>query len=233
MGVSDWKYKPEIVDVIYAPLSTAIIIVILVVFILARRKPQIVNTLALNVDSFDTKEYWRCITHEFTHYEIFHIIANLAGTWSMRYLEMSMGIQNYFAVLFVCCAFEPIVSVLLLKKFSHSNQGSVGFSGVLFAVLTLHYTKENSFHFFGLDVPYSFRPFADLLLIQTLVPNASFFGHLAGIIIGYAIAWKLFFWVTPRLVYHLTPWIFLICFGSYLYSNRNAISFIKVEKYER
>jgi rhomboid domain-containing protein 1 len=64
---------------------------------------------------------------------------------------------------------------------------AAGFSGVIFAlkVLTTYELPHETSMVMGiLPVPMRYACWAELILIQLLVPNASFTGHLAGIIVG-------------------------------------------------
>ena len=69
------------------------------------------------------------------------------------------------------------------------NQCAVGFSGVLFALKVLvnhvHARPPHEMtNTFGFDIPRKAAIWAELLIIQLLVPKASFLGHLAGILAG-------------------------------------------------
>lgn len=59
-------------------------------------------------------------------------------------------------------------------------------TGVLFAlkVITTAETGPNTAYIMGLPVPSKYAAWAELLAIHLLVPNASFMGHLAGILAG-------------------------------------------------
>ena len=62
-------------------------------------------------------------------------------------------------------------------------------SGVIFAlkVLTTHYTPAGTQYVMGMfPVPSRYACWAELVLIQLLIPRASFTGHLAGILVGLA-----------------------------------------------
>ena len=66
------------------------------------------------------------------------------------------------------------------------NQCAIGFSGVLFALKVLVNDNDGDFGLFS--VPKKMAIWAELLIIQILVPNASFICHLAGILSGILIA---------------------------------------------
>ena len=53
-------------------------------------------------------------------------------------------------------------------------------------MLATHYTPTHMQRIFGIPVPSAWACWIELVLIQLLVPNASFTGHLAGILVGLA-----------------------------------------------
>ncbi|GMT37493.1 hypothetical protein PFISCL1PPCAC_28790, partial [Pristionchus fissidentatus] len=69
--------------------------------------------------------------------------------------------------------------------------------GVIFAlkVLSSTYTPEDVWLMGWLPVPSRYACWAELLLIQVLSPNASFVGHLAGILAGLAYTMGPLRWV--------------------------------------
>uniref|UniRef100_A0A667ZKT6 Rhomboid domain containing 1 n=1 Tax=Myripristis murdjan TaxID=586833 RepID=A0A667ZKT6_9TELE len=69
---------------------------------------------------------------------------------------------------------------------SYSRRSVVGFSGVLFAltVLTDHYHPGGVTSVMGIHVSNRYAIWVELVLIQLIVPRASFIGHLAGILVG-------------------------------------------------
>jgi membrane associated rhomboid family serine protease len=78
------------------------------------------------------------------------------------------------------------------------KQGAIGFSGVLFAWMTvveLLLAPQFSLSLFGAVVPISVAPLGSMLLVQILVRRVSFMGHLAGILAGYAVS---FLWSFER-----------------------------------
>jgi membrane associated rhomboid family serine protease len=69
------------------------------------------------------------------------------------------------------------------------SQCAVGFSGVIFALKVVCQASpglaEEYVH--GMRVPAKLAAWAELILISVLSPNASFIGHLAGILVGLAV----------------------------------------------
>lgn len=76
---------------------------------------------------------------------------------------------------------------------------AVGYSGILFAWMTIMNSAipGATVTYFFISIPAWAAPWVALLMMQCLIPNASFLGHLSGILAGYVVAWGLMDWVTP------------------------------------
>ena len=68
---------------------------------------------------------------------------------------------------------------------------------------------HSSYSILGLSVSAHCIPFGSLVLTSVLIPRASFLGHLAGIIVGYAAAFGAFAWMTPFWTVSLGLWAVL------------------------
>ncbi len=94
----------------------------------------------------------------------------------------------------------------MFPEYRFDSTCAIGFSGVLFALNTiLPYVlvqPEQQF-VFGFQLPTRYVTLFELVLFSLLVPNASFLGHLAGIIVGYAYCTRrLDFWFRmPEMVF--------------------------------
>lgn len=65
------------------------------------------------------------------------------------------------------------------------SEFAVGFSGVLFGMkVVLNAQSDNYTYVHGMILPARYAAWAELFLIQMLVPNVSFLGHLGGILAG-------------------------------------------------
>jgi len=75
---------------------------------------------------------------------------------------------------------------VLFSVISRTNQSAVGFSAVLFsyAVLDSYHTTETTRKLWFITVPAKLYPWALLLIIQVMMPNVSFIGHLSGIVVA-------------------------------------------------
>ena len=65
---------------------------------------------------------------------------------------------------------------------------------------------SSSYGVLGLAIPGHLLPFGSLVLTQVLIPRASFVGHLAGILVGYAVGFGAFAWMTPWWSLSLAAW---------------------------
>ncbi|KAM9945659.1 hypothetical protein ACTFIT_003930 [Dictyostelium discoideum] len=62
---------------------------------------------------------------------------------------------------------------------------SVGFSGCIFALLTIHCFNDNLVSLYGITrIPSKLYPWAILIITNFILPMTSFVGHLSGILIG-------------------------------------------------
>lgn len=63
-----------------------------------------------------------------------------------------------------------------------------------------------SFSVLGLAIPAHLMPFGSLALTQVLIPKASFVGHVAGIVVGYAVGFGAFAWMNIWWTLCLAAW---------------------------
>jgi membrane associated rhomboid family serine protease len=99
-----------------------------------------------------------------------------------------------------------VLSGLLVLGFYHMIQRfkveyfrrvtAVGYSCVVFGWMTILAAKQPSLklNIFGV-LSISFAPFESLIFTSIMVLQASFIGHLSGIIVGYSIAWDQIHWM--------------------------------------
>lgn len=140
------------------------------------------------------REYRRLVLSVLEHGDDIHLYYNMLSFLSKgRTLEHHFG-STYFAYLLT--VFSVLTSAtyvgleVLLSELTHDKQHyktcAIGFSGVIFAlkVLTTHYWETGYRRYFGMRVSAKYAVWLELLAIQLMVPNASFVGHLAGILVG-------------------------------------------------
>lgn len=117
-----------------------------------------VNNYQYNIDYI----LWRYVSI-FKHADILHLSVNICSF--MQFIPQIKFIHLIFAIIFT-----PILHEIILYHTIHVVYCSVGFSGVLFAFNAKYDSIRNTI--------------IKLVMIQTMIPNASFTGHLSGIICG-------------------------------------------------
>lgn len=148
------------------------------------------------------KEYWRFFLSQISHIDFFHLAMNMSSLNSIGYVETTRGMGSYFyfrvTLLLMLgsktlhmglCAFM----IEVMKKSVYRRTLSVGYSSILFGWMAFLSVRERgqrkTIKIFGLlEVPMSYAPFASLISTSIAFPQASFSGHLCGILAGYLIA---------------------------------------------
>ena len=143
---------------------------------------------------------WRPLFYSaFTHGSDTHLYFNMASfMWKAATLEERFGSAYFLYMTFVFTFLTGVLYVgtgvlmaELLNDWTHMQSCAVGFSGVIFAlkVVTTHLQPPGRSYVMGIPIPSRLACWAELVLISVLVPNASFIGHLAGILVGLAFVW--------------------------------------------
>lgn len=148
------------------------------------------------------RQWWRILYGTFEHGDSLHLYYNMVSfIWKGMVLESVLGSAQFLYIIFLftaLCGGAFVGINYLLGSFIDSSfyyQCAVGFSGVIFAlkVLNNYYLPGRSRRIFGLDInlPSGHVVWVELLLIQLITPNASFVGHLAGILVGLAYVYDI------------------------------------------
>lgn len=105
-----------------------------------------------------------------------------------------MGSVDFASMVASLLALSQGATLILAKSLLHLldyeapyyNQYSVGFSGVLFALKVVLNSRSDADYSIveGLLIPSKYAAWVELVLIQLFVPDASFIGHLGGILAG-------------------------------------------------
>jgi rhomboid domain-containing protein 1 len=137
----------------------------------------------------------RLLLGAFFHADDIHLYYNMSSLlWKGRMLEPLVG-RRHFAIMLVlfsilCNMLYVLGSYLLANCVDYPgpfHSCAVGFSAVLFAlkvILTRYSTSPYMTVMGSFTVPTKYVYWVELFLIQVLVPGASFFGHLCGVVIG-------------------------------------------------
>ncbi|XP_072035090.1 rhomboid-related protein 4-like [Amphiura filiformis] len=178
-------------------LNVAIYLKVLNPFFQKYLRPAKITNICVSTYSVWYKQDWqRLLFAAWFHLDDWHLYYNMVSfLWKGRGLEGAFG-TAYFAYLIV--VFSVLTNIVmvgvniaaaeLLGDQTYITTCAAGFSGVFFTlkVLTSYYTPAHMQRIFGFPVPSRWACWIELVLIQLLVPNASFTGHLAGILVGLA-----------------------------------------------
>ncbi|CAB9529323.1 Rhomboid-like protein 15 [Seminavis robusta] len=140
-------------------------------------------------------EYYRMVSSCFFHGSLMHIAMNMMSTAAISTLmERRLGTLAYiltvlWAVLLTSSLYVALayVSHTLFWSDGLLNSHAVGFSGIMFHLLVLecNLVPAATRSIFGLvQVPSYAYPLAMLVVMQVILPNISFCGHLCGIVTG-------------------------------------------------
>jgi len=170
-------------------------------------------------DVVNKSERYRMVSSCFIHVSPFHLGFNMMTLWSVGgELEELLGpgvlLETVFVLIFCTKSVEVSVGYLKRKFFVETNNTNggqpiraIGFSGILFAIvvlqiLTLPPEKPicplpsvlekfcfDTYTFPLLNLRFNGSVVFQAVVIQVLVKNASFDGHLCGIIAGYGLGW--------------------------------------------
>lgn len=138
---------------------------------------------------------WRSfIMSNFEHGSDMHLYYNMVSfLLKGSYLEPMYGTSNFailIGILSVGCSTMYVTLGYALTQctedYAYYTACAVGFSAVLFALKVIVVCEEQDrlHDVAGFRVPSKFAVWAELFLIHLLVPNASFVGHLGGILVG-------------------------------------------------
>lgn len=191
-------------DILEKPASSCAILVCSAIWLLIQRKNVGYSDVGLSYETVVLQgQHWRLITSAFSHISFLHLIFNMSALWSLGIVESSksynLGTSYYLQYSLVLLLLSGLLILgmyhVLITRFKldlFRRVTAVGYSCVVFGWMTILAVKQPSLklNMFGLlSLPISFAPFESLIFTSILVPQASFLGHLAGIIVGYLIGW--------------------------------------------
>ncbi|XP_076951140.1 rhomboid-like protein 14, mitochondrial [Bidens hawaiensis] len=139
------------------------------------------------------KDVKRLLLSAFYHLNEPHLFYNMTSLlWKGVQLENAMGSVEYASMVAVLVGLSQGITLLLAKSLlvfdyerAYYNEYAVGFSGVLFAMKVVLNSQSDSYtSVHGIMVPAKHAAWAELIIIQLLVPGVSFLGHLGGILAG-------------------------------------------------
>ena len=140
-------------------------------------------------------EFYRIFTSSLFHGSFMHIGMNMMSTMAVGSMlekqigTLMMGITIFHGIILTSTIYIFIAWLLYVSiGYDHlMMQHSVGFSGVIFqlSVIESSLSPHRSRSVFGVfTVSSRMYPWALLLVLQFVMPNISFLGHLSGILVG-------------------------------------------------
>ncbi|KAJ4969365.1 hypothetical protein NE237_016066 [Protea cynaroides] len=235
--------RPLFYEIIEKPATSCTIAICSAIWFYVQRKNIGYAQLGLSYETAMEGHHWRIITSAFSHISVLHLVFNMSALWSLGVVEqmghVGLGVEFYLHYTLVLVVLSGVLVLgayhILIQKFKleyFRRVTAVGYSCVVFGWMTILSVKQPSskLQLFGfLSLPISFAPFESLILTSIIVPQASFLGHLSGIIVGYSIAWGLIYGMDNYWAISMLGWIVLAFVFSLKRSGAFDLSFIEIE----
>jgi membrane associated rhomboid family serine protease len=160
------------------PISVFISLSMIVIFLLFNA--QVVTAVPCG------KSVQQVFMSYFVHIDFVHLVSNLYALYAISRVEQEMGRESFIWLLIFLLAFNVLVE-LISKKIWKDLPCSIGFSGILFGLITWEMVSKKK-----LDVELMLA-----IVIMTITPslrgkNISLSGHAIGAVSGImaGILWK-------------------------------------------
>ncbi|VVB06258.1 unnamed protein product [Arabis nemorensis] len=235
--------RPLFYDIIEKPATTCIVTICSLIWFVIQKKSIGYSQVGLSYETAIEGHYWRMITSAFSHISVLHLVFNMSALWSLGVVEqlghLGLGTAYYLHYTLVLVVFSGVLVIgiyhLLIGRFKidyFRRVTAVGYSCVVFGWMTILSVKQPSskLDLFGLlSLPISFAPFESLIFTSIIVPQASFLGHLSGILVGYAISWGLIGGMNNYWALTILGWIVVVFVFSLKKSGAYDFSFLEIE----
>ncbi|KAA8531420.1 hypothetical protein F0562_006227 [Nyssa sinensis] len=190
--------KPLFYEILEKPATSCIIGICTAIWFYIQKKNIGYSHVGLSYETAIEGHHWRIITSAFSHISVLHLVFNMSALWSLGVVEqlghMGLGMEFYLHYTLVLVVLSGVLVLgayhVLIQKFKieyFRRVTAVGYSCVVFGWMTILSVKQPSakLDLFGfISLPISFAPFESLIFTSIIVPQASFLGHLSGIIVG-------------------------------------------------
>ncbi|KAL5715936.1 RHOMBOID-like protein 13 [Ranunculus cassubicifolius] len=235
--------KPLLFEIVEKPATSCLIGICSAIWYYIQKKNIGYANVGLSYDTAMVGHHWRIITSAFSHISVIHLVFNMSALWSLGVVErlghLGLGLQFYlhYTILLVVLSGLLVLGIyhVLIQKFKveyFQRVTAVGYTCVVFGWMTILSVKQPSskLELFGfVSLPISFAPFESLIFTSIIVPQASFIGHLSGIIVGYSIAWGLIHGMNNYCAVSMLAWIVFVFVFSLKRSGVYDFNFIEIE----
>ncbi|CAN0870841.1 RHOMBOID-like protein 13 [Linum grandiflorum] len=235
--------RPLFYEILEKPATSCIIAVCCAIWFYIQKKNLGYTHVGSSYETALEGHHWRIITSAFSHISVIHLVFNMSALWDLGVVEqlgdIGLGTAYYLQYTLVLVIMSGILVILmyhiLIQRFKveyFRRVTGVGYSCVVFGWMTILSVKQPSakLNLFGLlSLPISFAPFESLIFTSIIVPQASFLGHLSGIIVGYAIAWGLIRGMNNYWAVSMLGWIAVVFVASLKKSGAYDFNFLEIE----
>ena len=114
----------------------------------------------------------------FVHLDTAHLISNLYALYALSRVEKQMGYKSFIWLFIFILLLNTLLEFVVIKLFNNVNC-SIGFSGVLFGLMTWEITRNNE-----VDIQIILAIIATVLSSSSGKNNISLVGHFIGAISG-------------------------------------------------
>lgn len=235
--------KPLFFEILEKPVTSCMIAICSAIWYYIQKNNIGYAQVGLSYETALEGHHWRIITSAFSHISVIHLVFNMSALWSLGVVEqlghIGLGVQFYLHYTLVLVVLSGLLVLgayhVLIQRFKMEHfrrVTAVGYSCVVFGWMTILSVKQPSskLNLFGvLSLPISFAPFESLVFTSIIVPQASFLGHLSGIIVGYAIGWGLIHGMNNYWAISMLGWIALVFVLSLKHSGTYDFEFLEIE----
>ena len=193
LALAVWQYVQRL-D-FFPAVTLAALCANVYVFLHTAGRRALTHSLCLSAAKVLSRNWLVLLSNTFTHGDQMHLYYNaLSFLHKGVQLERLLGAQGFALLLAQCCVLTPLLYVALevvgsalLPQLFQLKDCAVGFSGVIFALKVVcqhHFPAAGAV--MGLPLPPHLLAWGELVAISLVSPNASFVGHMAGILCGLA-----------------------------------------------
>ncbi|KAI5753508.1 hypothetical protein M8J77_000806 [Diaphorina citri] len=177
------------------PATLGLVFLQSMVYLNIFRKPWSTLDVCISADAvIQQRDYKRLILSAFEHGDDMHLYYNMVSLiLKGRQLEKIYGWGKFLSLVIFLTVFTSLYYILLAyivfyitNDTSELSHCAIGFSAVLFAMKTILTRLQPDAYqqILNINVKAIYAPWFELIIIYLLVPNASFKGHLSGILVG-------------------------------------------------